>query len=130
MRRARLFAVLLDALVSVAVADGAALAVTAVLWLWIPAGRWLTGWAWGLAGAAAVLAFLLRDAHGGRARRWMALEAVDGQGRPPGLAGSIRRNLPLIVPVWNLWDVWPVLADGAAARRSDRGRGIRVVAAS
>ena len=130
MRRARILAVLLDALICVALADAAALALTAALWLWLPAGRWLTSWVWGAAGAGAIAGFLLRDVHGGRARRWLALEAIDRDGRPPGLAGSIRRNLPLVVPIWNVWDAWPLLSDGAAQRRVDRRRGIRVVAST
>ena len=46
------------------------------------------------AASAAVAAFLLRDRRGGRARRWLALEARRPDGRPPGAWGSIRRNLP------------------------------------
>jgi RDD family protein len=130
MRRARILACLLDALVSIALADAAALALTATLWIWLPGARWLTAWVWAGAGACAIVVFLLRDASGGRARRWLALEAVDREGRPPGPAGSILRNLPLVVPVWNLWDAWPLLSDGAAQRRTDRARGIRVVASA
>jgi hypothetical protein len=128
--RARILACLLDALMCVALADAGALALTGALWLWLPAVRWLTSWVWMAAGGAAIAGFLLRDVHGGRARRWLALEAIDRDGRPPGLAGSIRRNLPLVVPIWNIWDAWPLLSDGAAQRRADRRPGIRVVASA
>ncbi|MFN2386211.1 MAG: hypothetical protein ABR576_08000, partial [Thermoanaerobaculia bacterium] len=60
-------------------------------------------------------------------RRWFALEARDeAPGNPPGRWGSIRRNLPLLIPFWNLAEAWPVLRDGAARRPSDRRRGIRI----
>jgi len=127
MRRARILACLLDGLICVAIADAGALALTAALWLWLPAARWLTFWVWVTAGAGAIAGFLLRDVDGGRARRWLALKAIDRDGKPPGLAGSILRNLPLVVPIWNIWDAWPLLSDGAAQRRVDRRRGIRVV---
>ncbi len=126
MRRARALALLLDLLVCVGAADGAGLAVTAALWFWIPPARWITPFVWIAAGTGAVLAFLLRDASGGRARRWLGLVVGDARGKPPGAAGSIRRNLPLIVPLWNLWDAWPVLSNGTAQRRIDRGSGTRV----
>ena len=130
MRRARILAALLDALVSLVVVDAAALAITAAVWLWLPGARGFTAWIWAAAALGAIAAFLLRDASGGRARRWLALEAVGPEGRPPGVRGSIRRNLPLVVPVWNLWDAWPLLADGAAQRRTDRASGIRVIAST
>jgi hypothetical protein len=127
MRRARILAFLLDLLVCVAIADAASLAATVALWYWLPAWRAAIPWVWAVAAAGAIVGFLLRDASGGRARRWLALEAVDPEGLPPGPRGSIRRNLPLLVPGWNLFEVWPVLRDGAAQRPADRRRRIRVV---
>ena len=127
MRRSRILAFLLDLLLCVAIGDAAGLALTAALWSWAPAWRGAIPWLWGLVAAASILAFLLRDASGGRARRWLALEAVGPEGRPPGPRGSILRNLPLIVPGWNLIEVWPVLRDGSAQRPADRRRGIRIV---
>ncbi len=127
MRRTRLLALFLDVLVCAAAADVAGLALTALLWRYVPGGHQLTPWVWGVLGLAAIAAFLLRDARGGRARRWLALEARRPDGRPPGIPGSIRRNLPLLVPLWNLYDVWPVLSDGEAPRRADRRTGIRIL---
>ena len=130
MRRARLLAFLLDWLVCVAAADVAGLVLTWALWKWAP-GWWpAVVWIWVAVAAAAVVGFLLRDASGGRARRWLALEAADAEGRPPGAWGSIRRNLPLLVPVWNIFEGWPLLRNGDAQRPADRKRGIRIVAES
>jgi uncharacterized RDD family membrane protein YckC len=126
LKRARILAFFLDVLVCAACADVAGLAATALLWESVPGGRGLIPWAWGAAGAGAVCAFLLRDSSGGRARRWLGLEVARPDGRKPGAAASIRRNLPLLVPLWNLVEAWPVLLDGGAARASDRRTGIRV----
>jgi hypothetical protein len=127
MRRCRILALLLDLLICSIVADAAALLATAAVWIWIPTWRAALGWVWAAAAAGALSAFLLRDASGGRARRWLALEAVNPEGGPPGPLVSIRRNLPLLVPIWNLFEVWPVLRNGAAARPADRRTGIRIV---
>jgi len=127
MRRARILALFLDVLVCAAPADLAGLIVTALLWRLVPAARTWIPAVWIAAGAGATAAFLLRDARGGRARRWLALEVRAADGSEPGAWRSIRRNLPLLVPLWNLWDAWPLLRDGDAARRSDRRAGLRMV---
>jgi len=127
VRRLRILAFLLDLLLCSVVADAAALLATAVVWFWIPVWRGALPWVWAAAAAGALAAFLLRDASGGRARRWLALEAVRPDGGPPGAVNSIRRNLPLLVPIWNLFEAWPVLRDGAAVRPADRRTGIRIV---
>ena len=127
-RRARLLALCLDIALPVFVADGAALLLAAALWRLAPAGRELAVWLFPAAGVAALGFFLLRDARGGRARRWLALEVRDRQGRAPGRWGSIRRSLPLLVPGWNLVDAWPLLTNGLAPRRSDQSRGFEVSA--
>ncbi len=127
MRRLRILAFLLDLLLCSVAADAAALLATAVVWFWAPVWRGALAWIWGAAAAGALAAFLVRDASGGRARRWLALEAVRPDGGPPGAVNSIRRNLPLLVPIWNLFEVWPVLRDGAAVRPADRRTGIRIV---
>jgi hypothetical protein len=126
MKRARLISFLLDVLLAAAVADGAALFTTAVVWWVLPFARQAIPWIWGAAGGAAVALFLVRDARGGRARRWMGLEAVRQDGAVPGVALSVRRNLPLLVPGWNVLEAWPVLRDGAAPRRSDRKTGVQI----
>jgi hypothetical protein len=127
MRRARLLALFLDALVCAAPADLAALILTGVVWRFVPSAHGAVPAIWAAAGSAATVAFLLRDARGGRARRWLAMEARRADGTPPGAWGSIRRNLPLLVPLWNLWDAWPLLRDREASRRTDLRTGIRML---
>jgi len=127
MRRARMLAFLLDFAVVAAAADVVGLAATAVIWRYLPALRAAIPWIWAVLAAAVVAAFLLRDARGGRARRWFALEARLPDGRPPGIWGSIRRNIPLLVPFWNVYDAWPILSDSQAPRRCDRGPGTRIL---
>ncbi|HKD17128.1 MAG TPA: RDD family protein [Thermoanaerobaculia bacterium] len=127
MRRARLLAFFLDTLVCAVPADLAGLLLTGAVWRFVPRVRGAVPAIWAAAGAAATVAFLLRDARGGRARRWLAMEVRRVDGRPPGAWGSVRRNLPLLVPLWNLWDVWPLLRDRDAQRRTDRRTGIRML---
>lgn len=129
-RRARLLAFFLDLSVCAVLADLAALSASAAIWFWLPGWRERIPWVWGAAAAGGLAGFLLRDSSGGRARRWLALAVADGEGRPPGAWGSIRRNLPLIVPIWNVLEAWPVLRRGEAQRPSDRRRGFRVVEAA
>ena len=127
LRRARILAFFLDLALAAGLADAAAFAASAIVWVW--KREWVSAlpWIWRGAALAGVLAFLLRDASGGRARRWLALEVRDGAGKPPGASASIRRNLPLLVPVWNLIEAWPVLRRGEAQRVADRKRGLQVV---
>lgn len=127
MRRARILSLLLDVLVCAALADVAGLALTALVWRYAPAARAAIPWVWAALAAAAAGTFLLRDARGGRARRWLALEVRQADGRPPGALGSVRRNLPLLVPFWNVYDAWPLLEDGDAPRRCDRRAGTRIL---
>ena len=126
MRRARFLALLLDVLVCAAPADLAGLILTWILWRFSPA-RNLIPAVWIAAGMAATFAFLLRDARGGRARRWLGIEIQRADGALPGPWGSIRRNLPLLIPLWNLRDAWPILRDGESPRRSDRRSGLRMM---
>lgn len=129
MRRARILAFFLDWLVCAGAADLLGLPATWAVWRLTPAFRAAIPWIWAGLAACAVAAFLLRDARGGRARRWLALEALRPDGRPLGAWGSVRRNLPLLLPFWNLLDAWPVLRDGTAQRRCDRASGTRIVPA-
>ena len=126
MRRLRLLALFLDVLVCALAADAVGLALTFVIWRYAPRALYTVPYLWAACGAGAIAAFLLRDRRGGRARRWLALEARRSDGRPPGAWGSIRRNLPLLVPFWNLYDAWPLRSDGEAPRRTDRHTGIRI----
>ena len=120
MRCYRILAFFLDLLVCAGCADVAGLLITVFLWAAAPGGRRAIPAVWAAAGLAAAAAFLLRDARGGRARRWLGLEAVGPDGAIPGRAASVRRNLPLLVPGWNLVEAWPVLRQGDAIRPADR----------
>jgi uncharacterized RDD family membrane protein YckC len=126
LKNARILAFLLDLLVCAACADLGALGATAVLWRFAPARGVAIPAIWAAAAFLAVTGFLLRDATGGRARRWIGLEAVRQDGGPPGPLASILRNLPLLVPGWNLIEAWPVLRDGSATRACDRRIGVRI----
>ena len=126
LKRARILACLLDFLLCAGCADAAALAVTAFLWWVAPGARSAIPWVWAAAAAAALAAFTARDSRGGRARRWLGLEAVREDGSAPGTKASIRRNLPLLVPIWNVLEAWPVLRDGDAARPADRKTRVRI----
>ena len=126
LKTVRILAFFLDLLLCAACADFVALAVTAVLWRLVPSRGIAIPAVWAAAATVALGVFLLRDARGGRARRWFGLEAVRMDGRPPGPAASIRRNLPLLVPGWNLFEAWPVLRNGSAGRPSDRRTGVRI----
>jgi hypothetical protein len=127
MRRARIFAFFLDWLVCAGTADIAGLAATSAVWRLLPGWRPAIPWVWAALATGATAAFLLRDSRGGRARRWLALEVVGRDGGPPGPWASVRRNLPLLLPLWNLFDAWPVFRDGQAPRRCDRVIGTRIV---
>jgi hypothetical protein len=125
-RRGRLLAFCLDLAIPALVADAAGLLAAALLWRLLPGSRPFLPALFPLAAAAALVVFLLRDVRGGRARRWLALEVRTRAGEPPGVWASVRRNLPLLVPGWNLVEAWPVLRDGLAPRPSDRRLGLRV----
>ncbi len=127
MRRARLLALFLDVLLCAVPADLAGLVLTWGLWRFSPAARNLIPALWIAAAAIATAAFLLRDARGGRARRWFGLEVRRADGSAPGAWGSIRRNLALLLPLWNVWDAWPILRDGDSPRRSDGRGGFRML---
>jgi hypothetical protein len=130
VRRARILAFFLDVLLCAFAADLAGLGISWAVWSLFPGFRGSLPLVWAGLGSAALAAFLLRDAGGGRARRWLALEAVGGDGLPASRWASIRRNLPLLVPGWNIFDAWPVFRDGQAPRRCDRAVGTRIVGVS
>jgi hypothetical protein len=122
-----MLALFLDVLVCAGIADAAGLVLTALVWRLWPAGREAIPWLWGVLAGGAVLAFLLRDARGGRARRWLAVEVRTAGGGPPGPWRSIARNAVLLLPGWNLWDAWPALRDPEGSpRRCDRALGLRI----
>ncbi len=93
MRRTRLLALFLDVLACAAVADLAGLGLTAIVWRFLPAARDAIPWIWGGLAAVAIVVFLLRDARGGRARRWLALE-VRLRRRPASRGLALDRPQP------------------------------------
>jgi uncharacterized RDD family membrane protein YckC len=74
-----------------------------------------------------LLLWLCRDARGGLSRKWLGLEIVHRSGRRPGLVRSILRNLPLLVPGWNLYEAWRVAA-GNRPRSVDSALGLALAA--
>ncbi|MBL8112479.1 MAG: RDD family protein [Acidobacteria bacterium] len=77
---------------------------------------------------AFVIAFLVRD-HGGASpgKRLLGLRVVTRDRRPPGLRASVLRNLPLVVPLWNLAEVWAVLRHPDMLRNGDRIAGTHLI---
>lgn len=65
-------------------------------------------------GALAVLlvGLLIRDGHRGRSlgKRMLGLRLLTPQGEGCGYGRSVVRNLPLIIPVWNLLEAGLVIA--------------------
>ena len=127
MRRARILALFLDVFVCAAPADLAGLILSWILWRFLPATRNLIPAVWIAVASVSTIAFLLRDARGGRARCWLGIQLRRADGSAPGAWGSIRRNLALLVPLWNLWDAWPIVGSGDAPRRCDGPRNLRMM---
>lgn len=97
------------------------------VWLGSPIGR--IGMVWWIALGLFILAMIFRDAWRGRSigKRLMALQI-----RTPGAAGwgwsrSLVRNLPLVIPGWNLVELIMVLFTADGRRTGDRLAGTRVV---
>ena len=119
MGRKRALALLADLTVGFLLVDLPALTALGVMYFWFPdAPLRSTGEA---AFALGLALFLTRDTTGGLCRKWLGLRIEDERGRPPGLARSIVRNLPLLVPGWNLYEAWRVIRDETALRSLDRG---------
>lgn len=71
-----------------------------------------------------VIGLLLRDSSGSSpGKRVVGLKVVGSLGRPPGLWSSTVRNLPLLVPGWNLFEAWSVWRRPDALRSGDRAAG-------
>jgi RDD family len=130
VRRTRLLALFLDIAIFAAVLDLAAFAATAVVAVVWPGYPQATTYPWIAAGFLLMTAILLRDARGGFARKWLALEVRRSDGSPASRIDSLARNFPLLVPVWNLFDALRVARDGRARRFGDERRGTSVVSTS
>jgi hypothetical protein len=123
--RRRLLAVLLDLLVPAAAADAVGLLLTAAVWR-MPPRRGRAALGLGALAAAAVGAFLLRDSRGGRARRWLAMEAAGAGWRPAGALGLDPTQPAPARAGWNLYDAWPLTRDGAGGASLRPSPGIRI----
>ena len=111
MARQRALAFFLDAAIIAALVDLPAVLALAAVSLFFPdvsLGR--VGW---VAFAISLLGLLCRDARGGLSRKWLGLEVADSKGNRPGIVRSAVRNLPLLVPGWNVYE----------ALRAARGQG-------
>jgi uncharacterized RDD family membrane protein YckC len=78
----------------------------------------------------AVLLFLARDSAGGSpGKKLLGLRLVSATGSPAGLAASLVRNLPLLVPGWNLIEMGSVIRRRDGRRPGDRLAGTMLVEA-
>lgn len=107
----RVAAFLVDALtIAVVLVAPAALISYAMAWI----GGSLKGIqiVWWAALAILILSILLRDGFRGRSvgKQLLGLRLTTKKGRPCGYLRSVVRNIPLIVPPWNLIEVAFVLA--------------------
>lgn len=114
----RIAAFLVDALLMAIILILPAAAISyGMTWTATPKGIQLVWWA-----ALAILFFglLIRDGYRGRSvgKHLLGLRLVTRSGRPCGYARSIVRNVPLIVPGWNLIELVMVIA--GKARTGDR----------
>jgi uncharacterized RDD family membrane protein YckC len=78
----------------------------------------------------AVLLFVARDASGGSpGKKLFGLRLIRPGGAPAGLGGSVLRNLPLLVPGWNLVEIASVIRRRDGRRPGDRLAGTSLVEA-
>jgi|SRR5215212_5464082 len=75
---------------------------------------------WFVALGILMLALLLRDGFGGRSigKHLLGLRLITPRGRRCGFGRSILRNLPVVIPPWNLLEAFLVLS--GKARTGDR----------
>jgi uncharacterized RDD family membrane protein YckC len=114
----RIAAFLVDALsISVVLILPASLVSYAMTWASSPRGIQLVWWA---ALAVLMMAMLLRDGFRGRSigKHLLGLRLLTPRGEGCGYGRSIVRNLPLVVPGWNVLEVLLVLF--GKARTGDR----------
>ena len=121
MARRRALALALDAAIVAAAVDLVAVPALVAAFFFLP-GVSLSSLGSAILGISLLL-WLCRDARGGLSRKWLGLEITDRKGRPPGFVRSILRNLPLLVPGWNLYEAWRV-AGGDRPRSVDSALGL------
>ena len=123
MGRLRALSLALDAAIFACVVDAPALVTVGLAFLFFPDAPLVEIGAF--ASIVFLLAFLARDTRGGFSRKWLGFRIEDERGRPPGWARSFLRNLPLLVPGWNVWEAVSVLRHGDRPRPIDRLLGLR-----
>lgn len=123
MGRLRALSLALDAAIFACLVDAPALLALGLAFLFFPDARLVEIGVFAF--ILFLLAFLARDARGGFSRKWLGFKIEDDRGRPPGWARSFLRNLPLLVPGWNLWEAFSVLRQGDRPRAIDRLLGLR-----
>ena len=114
----RIAAFLVDALsIAIVLILPASLASYALTWSSSPKGIQLVWWA---ALAVLMLAMLLRDGFRRRSigKQLLGLRVLTPKGEGCGYFRSLIRNLPLVIPGWNLLEVVLVLA--GRSRTGDR----------
>ncbi len=81
---------------------------------------------WWVAVGVLVIAMLLRDGYRGSSpgKRLLGLRIVTRSGKRCGYVRSVVRNLPLIIPAWNLIEIFLVVA--GKPRTGDRIAGTTV----
>jgi uncharacterized RDD family membrane protein YckC len=103
-------------------------AIISYLTVWIVGEtRWIS-LVWYVAILIVVAGALLRDGYrGGRSpgKKMLGLRLTTKSGKPCGIFRSIGRNVPLIIPLWNLAEVILVLRGGD--RSGDRIAGTSVL---
>jgi len=78
----------------------------------------------------AALLFLFRDGAGGSpGKKLFGLRVVRRGGLPAGPAASLLRNVPLLVPGWNLFEIAAVVRRRDGRRPGDRLAGTTLVEA-
>ncbi len=90
--------------------------------LWFGGSMRPVSWIWWGALLLFLLFLLFRDAVGGRSmgKRFMAVEIRTRSGAPVGWLRSAARNLPLVVPGWNLVEVFMTFFAREGRRSGDR----------
>ena len=117
-RLLRIAAFLVDALtISIILILPASIVSYGMTWATSPKGIQMVWWA---ALAVLMVAMLFRDGFRGRSigKQLLGLRLVTPRGEGCGYGRSLVRNLPLIIPPWNLLEVILVLA--GKARTGDR----------
>ena len=117
-RLLRIAAFLIDALMTaIVLVLPASIASYAMTWTGSPRSIQLVWW---VALAILMLAMLLRDGYRGRSagKRLLGLRLLTPQGEKCGYFRSIVRNLPVVIPGWNLIEV--ILVVAGRRRTGDR----------